>query len=496
MNTNDNGESVNRTIIAVLCMMMFFVRPVCSVASTVENGPSDHDMFVQMNARNAAKSEAANFVLPGIQNEPSTENRFIFFHYRKTGGSTLRISIANEISQTYKGEMKMLVPCNEKIAGNTMLSVTKAQHYFSYRDKPMLTGSEETEIKTFKKLFKSAEMTLNMDNGKPGSKSSNATQVKKIKVIGIKHLISCRTYSFKPPGLTQELLNQVAVFAGHFRWTNIRHLKTPLQPEGPKISCLVLVREPMSRFRSCYHERLQREGFGGRDLGALNQSDLHAAIHTRFSTTSVDGMCANEISRWMAPYDGSDAVPNSGLLSEEALGITKSRLAQCVVVNIIDNCEEAELIIKHWFPWLNNVPQMCVNSGHQTSSEMKESEVVLTEEASDMLTAAHEQEQELYDFAMARVAMLAEEHQRFVATEEGQRYTAKMALKAEEAKNKPSTCVTGLLSDTGTVCCAKSCGTCGGPACGTLPGGGSNCCLGPIIKSRKRCEKHDPPCNA
>ena len=94
----------------------------------------------------------------------------------------------------------------------------------------MLTNSEETEMGVFVKLFKSAEMELKIDSGKPGGKSSNPT---KVKVIGIRHLISCRTYSIKPPGHTQGLLDQVAVFAGHFRWTNIRHLKTPREPEGP-----------------------------------------------------------------------------------------------------------------------------------------------------------------------------------------------------------------------------------------------------------------------
>ena len=288
------------------------------------------------------------------------------------------MEVAKEIAKNYKGKMKMLVPCNERILGNVMLSVTKLQPYHSYQDKPMMTDSEETELKTFEKLFKSPEMTLRMDNAKPGGKPANGT---KIKILGTCHLISCRTYSFKPPGLTQDLLDQVAVFAGHFRWTNIRHLKTPKEPKGPKISCLILVREPISRFRSCYHERLQRESFGGRDLGTLNQTDLHAAIHTRFSTTSVDGMCANEISRWLAPYNGSDAVPNDGLLSEEALRETKSRIAQCVVVNVIENCQEAELVTKHWFPWLSNINNMCRNSGHATSNKLKKSEVPLTEEA-------------------------------------------------------------------------------------------------------------------
>ena len=42
-------------------------------------------------------------------------------------------------------------------------------------------------------------------------------------------------------------------------------------------------------------------------------------------------------------------------------------------------------------------------------------------------------------------------------------------------------CKAGIASD--GACCASSCGTCGGPNCGDLPGGGDNCC-GSVIKDK------------
>ena len=56
------------------------------------------------------------------------------------------------------------------------------------------------------------------------------------------------------------------------------------------------------------------------------------------------------------------------------------------------------------------------------------------------------------------------------------------------------TCKTGIEHDT-TICCAKSCGRCGGTGCENLPGGPDSCCAGQIKKNGKSCATSDPPCN-
>ena len=56
------------------------------------------------------------------------------------------------------------------------------------------------------------------------------------------------------------------------------------------------------------------------------------------------------------------------------------------------------------------------------------------------------------------------------------------------------TCKTGIEHDT-TICCAKSCGRCGGTGCESLPGGPDSCCAGQIKKNGKSCATSDPPCN-
>ena len=41
----------------------------------------------------------------------------------------------------------------------------------------------------------------------------------------------------------------------------------------------------------------------------------------------------------------------------------------------------------------------------------------------------------------------------------------------------------GIPNSSGSLCCAKSCGTCGGSGCSNRPGGKTNCCAGEITKT-------------
>ena len=54
------------------------------------------------------------------------------------------------------------------------------------------------------------------------------------------------------------------------------------------------------------------------------------------------------------------------------------------------------------------------------------------------------------------------------------------------------TCEFGIIKD--NICCDSECGTCGGTGCGALPGGGSNCCGGPIVANGLSCDDGLAPC--
>jgi hypothetical protein len=54
------------------------------------------------------------------------------------------------------------------------------------------------------------------------------------------------------------------------------------------------------------------------------------------------------------------------------------------------------------------------------------------------------------------------------------------------------TCQYGIAA--GSICCAASCGTCGGTGCSQLPGGAASCCMGIIAESGRSCNDYPAPC--
>jgi hypothetical protein len=53
-------------------------------------------------------------------------------------------------------------------------------------------------------------------------------------------------------------------------------------------------------------------------------------------------------------------------------------------------------------------------------------------------------------------------------------------------------CQRGVVSR--NSCCAATCGRCGGPSCGHLPGGAERCCSNAVAAAGRSCDQHGPPC--
>jgi hypothetical protein len=71
---------------------------------------------------------------------------------------------------------------------------------------------------------------------------------------------------------------------------------------------------------------------------------------------------------------------------------------------------------------------------------------------------------------------------------------APAAITLNSSSSSDPTCEHGVLASDKGVCCAKSCGRCGGTSCQSLPGGRDNCCSSEIKKAAHHCSGHDPPC--
>lgn len=80
---------------------------------------------------------------------------------------------------------------------------------------------------------------------------------------------------------------------------------------------------------------------------------------------------------------------------------------------------------------------------------------------------------------------------RFVTLEECFSGT-RPAYKPNTRIQRDPTCAFGIRSK--NICCAASCGRCGGTGCSTLPGGSENCCGTNIINANYSCNLSTAPC--
>lgn len=300
------------------------------------------------------------------------------------------------MQEAHRMNLTMLVPCFESAKGNVLgRNLTN----IDLRDKPVVLGS------------------LLDDKNLYAKRGKNKVISKRMK----RHRKACWVFTFNHSGIPLEdrsMLNHVSVYAGHFRWKNVDYLAPrPTVVDNaiagmfnrrvakavfakPAVSCIMLVREPISRFASCYRERLENKV--ETPLVELSSSKL---LHIISAEASIDGGCANEIPRWVAPYDTFDALPNQGLLPESALEIARGRMAQCIILNLVDDCARSEAVAKHWFPWIQH--DMCVRTDTVHVAKKKDVNHDRNMKAATLkvLHEANRQEHELYEFAMARAEL-------------------------------------------------------------------------------------------
>ena len=182
------------------------------------------------------------------------------------------------------------------------------------------------------------------------------------------------------------------------------------------VSCVVLVREPISRTVSCFNEYFRDKGLfrenglettgrehalrasltSGRPLQSLG---LAQAADVLTNLTDTHQGCVNEIARWLSPSVGwGDRAINAGDVSGGAIEETKRRMAQCVVGDMTSRTEDTLRVFRRWFPWLR---VSGANIGHHSAH----GDPPLSEEMRGLLTTLNVVDVELYAFAMARFEM-------------------------------------------------------------------------------------------
>lgn len=270
---------------------------------------------------------------------PSEHSPFVFFHLRKCGGSTVRPQVAD--SAVALG-LKFFIPCQEGKKGNAIPR-------------------------------------------------------------GTSHGVSCNFYHFEGFYLDGSGKN-VAVLAGHFYWNDVHRLsywsakeastlpeKKVVRPYAdlePQFSCFILVRDPVSRFESCYRERFK-------PLLRYEVADIPASLLEDVLSNYTDGLhgCSNEIARFLSPVGWDDEVVNVGNISRDAIEQTKSRISKCIIGNTAERCDDTAKTVKHWFPWMKFA---CRNEGHKYTGER----TALPSAARSQILKHNELDVALYNYSM------------------------------------------------------------------------------------------------
>ena len=301
-----------------------------------------------------------------LVNPPSEVHPLIFFHMRKSGGSELRDMLANSAEQL---GITHFIPCYENHNHSWI-----GQQFRPYR----LRHTQSCHM-----------YSLDLLLGRARSNNSTAS-------------------------------NTPAIYAGHFPFHQSENIGAYgwLQKYGVEqtasndFTCIMLVREPVDRFASCYRERLSR-GLNGMSLDNMTEDEL-SELSTRTDGTHT---CVNELVRWVAPVQGRGEEPMSSpglILTDDELEETKRRMDKCVVANLVGNCSETMEVLIHWFPWLLSAsrarnPCNLGSSGtqlHATQSTQEQLKPSLPLQVRRAIAKQNLQDVELYQYAMSRFECL------------------------------------------------------------------------------------------
>ena len=275
------------------------------------------------------------------QHLPTPTRPFIFLHLRKCGGSAVRREIAASAVQI---NASFYIECEEGYGHHNMLRAALPPIQNAYA----------------------------------------------------RHMAACHTHDLSRLfGLPTA--QKTSVFAGVFSFGRTMqqleylHRYGHPRPYADRIrpSCLVFVRDPVTRFNSCYNEYFRGHGppLANKTLGEID------ALLT--STQNGGIGCSNEILRYFGG-DDDDARVNAGNVSDTVIADAKRQLDSCVVGNMVERAAETRALVRRHFPWLVLTGQ---NKGHRSGASPP-----LRAEVVRRIREHQYVDMELYEYAMNRFA--------------------------------------------------------------------------------------------
>jgi hypothetical protein len=179
-----------------------------------------------------------------------------------------------------------------------------------------------------------------------------------------RHMAACHTHDLSRLfGLPRA--QETRVFAGVFSYGRMMQQLEYLHQYGRprpyadhiRPACLVFVRDPVTRFESCYNEYF-------RGSGPPLASKTLEEVETLLTSIQHGGFgCSNEILRFFGEDD--DARVNAGNVSDAVIADAKRRLDSCIVGNMVERASETRARVRRHFPWLVLTGR---NAGHRSGA--------------------------------------------------------------------------------------------------------------------------------
>jgi hypothetical protein len=258
-------------------------------------------------------------------NRAATTMPFIFFHIRKAAGSTLR----NAINQSsFENNLTAWIPCYTPGHDCVPFSLPPTDQVYN----------------VYASHVNYMHMVQMLEEINSGSSSSGSVE--------------------KSPGLVQQKYSHTLnISLEHGKYATIHHLN---DSSIPRFNCMTSLRPTISRVVSCWNFRMVEEKLSNwsippsDELTAKDWDKLLPVTYDRYSNG-----CNNEIVRIFTSRVGETYINSISTTKQERQRVLEQefeeiafRLSQCVVI-MNHRCEESNLILSHYLPWINQTLDLC-----------------------------------------------------------------------------------------------------------------------------------------
>ena len=334
------GKILGIVILAIFFLQWRLAQPPVVVDSPLETAVhniSSWDFLTRQSTK-----------LPDVVELPSKNKPFVFFHNRKCGGSTLRLSIFDAALSHNLTNEELWIPCHGGVPCVEFENIPRVSRrsiyasHINYED--VVRARRQMNLRRFKNTLYHGHTVL--------SNGDNST---------FYHLNDGRH---------------------HF-------------------DCLTNVRDTVSRVVSCYNYRFLQ----GRpkpwhmpqpdEMKDVDWSVLLPQAYDRYA-----GGCNNEMARTFGSLNDEtiiNTLTTSSLYFERELRHASERMSQCIIVNL-DRCEDSNTVLRYYLPWLGNGLDVCtkrVNTG-----KIPHKPTTLQNGSAEAILALNEFDELMFQFGM------------------------------------------------------------------------------------------------